>query len=297
MTAPSVDILLCTFRRPEVAQTLASLGALKIPEGMQVRVVVADNDETPSAEARVRAAEAALPGPLIYLHAPARNISIARNACLDAATADWIAFLDDDEVADPDWLAELHAKASETGADGLFGPALAEYGPDAPDWMQARDYHSNIPERRGGHVETGYTCNAFLRWAGTPWQNERFEIARGRSGGEDTEFFFRLGRLGAQFEICDTAIVREPVAKSRLSFSWLLGRKFRTGQSYAAAAVTPAARLKLALAALAKAGICGLAALAFLPARSRRNYWALRGVFHLGVCAGCLSLRQAEHYG
>ncbi|MEO1681227.1 MAG: glycosyltransferase family 2 protein [Pseudomonadota bacterium] len=297
MTATRIDILLCTFRRPEVARTLASLGALTIPEGVAVRVIVSDNDDTPSAEARVTEAAATLSFPLLYLHAPARNISIARNACLDAATAAWVAFLDDDEFADPAWLTELYARAAQTGADGLFGPALAEYGSDAPTWMRGRDYHSNIPERRGDRVETGHTCNAFLRWAGTPWQYERFALDRGRSGGEDTEFFFRLGRLGAQFEICDTAIVTEPVAESRLSFRWLRDRKFRMGQSYAAAATTPAARLTLGLSALAKAGICGLAVLAYLPLQARRNFWALRGALHVGVCAGCLSLRQAEHYG
>lgn len=297
MTTRSVDVLVCTFRREEVTQALASLGAQILPEGTVLRVVVADNDETPSAEARVQQAAAALPCPVAYVHAPARNISIARNACLDAANADWVAFLDDDEEADPDWLATLFARAEETGADGIFGPAIAEYPPEAPEWMSRQDYHSNIPERRGDTVETGYTCNALLRWKGTRWQGERFDLARGRSGGEDTEFFFRLRQLGARYEIADTATVREPVAPGRMSFGWLRRRKFRMGQSYAASATTRAERLKLGLTALAKAGICGAAALAFLPVEERRNYWMLRGALHAGVCAGCLSLRQAELYG
>jgi succinoglycan biosynthesis protein ExoM len=292
-----VDVLVCTFRREEVGQALASLGAQILPEGTTMGIVVADNDETPSAQARVTQAAAALPCPVTYVHAPARNISIARNACLEATDADWVAFFDDDEEADPDWLATLFRRAEETGADGVFGPALADYPPEAPGWIRSQDYHSNTPERRGDTVETGYTCNALLRWSGTRWQDERFDLARGRSGGEDTEFFFRLRRLGARYEIADTAIVREPVAPERMSFDWLRRRKFRMGQSYAASAATPGARLKLGLSALGKAGICGAAALAFLPFEARRNFWALRGAMHVGVCAGCLSLRQAELYG
>jgi succinoglycan biosynthesis protein ExoM len=297
MTDRSVDVLVCTFRRDEVGRALASLGAQDLPAGTRLRIVVADNDETPSAEARVREAAATLPCPVTYVHAPARNISIARNACLDAAQAEWVAFLDDDEEAEPAWLAALFERAETTGADGIFGPAIAEYPPAAPDWMRSQDYHSNIPERRGDLVETGYTCNALLRWKGSRWQDERFDLARGRSGGEDTEFFFRLRRLGARYEIAEQAIVREPVVPGRMSFAWLRRRKFRMGQSYAAAAASPGARLKLGLAALGKAGICGAAALAFLPLEARRNFWALRGALHAGVCAGCLSLRQAELYG
>lgn len=297
MSARRVDVLLCTFRRPEVTEALASLGRLDLPEGVALRIVVADNDEAPSAEARVTAAAAALPCPVSYLHAPARNISIARNAGLEAADADWVAFMDDDEAADPGWLAALLAEAERSGADGVFGPALSDYPPEAPEWMRRQDHHSNVPERRGGVVETGHTCNALLRWQGAPWQGQRFDLGRGRSGGEDTEFFFRLHRMGARFEIAQEAIVREPVAPERLSFRWLRRRKFRMGQSYAASAPGGAARLKLGLSALGKATVCGLAALAFLPSADRRNFWALRGALHAGVCSGCLSLKQAELYG
>jgi hypothetical protein len=50
----------------------------------------------------------------LYVHAPARNISIARNACLDAADAPLIAFIDDDETAtgEHDDLWGIHAAAS-----------------------------------------------------------------------------------------------------------------------------------------------------------------------------------------
>ena len=291
----NIDVLMCTFRRDEVAQTLASLGAQVLPEGVQMRVIVADNDDTPSARARVAAVD--LPCPVTYVHAPARNISIARNACLDAATGDWVAFIDDDEVARPDWLAQLLGAAQRLGSDGIFGPAMAEYGPEAPDWMRAQDHHSNIPERRSGVVETGHTCNALLRWGDVPWRDARFDLARGQSGGEDTEFFFRLGQLGARFEICMDAIVTEPVAPKRLTLDWLLRRKFRMGQSYAASAPGTAARAKLFATALGKAVICGGGALAFAFNADRRRFWALRGAMHLGVCAGCLSLRQPQIYG
>lgn len=298
MSAPApihVDVLMCTFRRTEVAQSLASLDRQILPDGVTMRVIVADNDETPSAKERVEAHPMSCP--VHYVHAPARNISIARNACLDNATADWVAFIDDDEEAHPDWLASLLRTAKSSGVDGVFGPAIAEYGAEAPDWMREQDHHSNIPERRAGVVQTGHTCNALLRWGDVPWREARFDLQRGRSGGEDTEFFFRLGQMGATFEIDMDAIVTEPVAPKRLTLGWLFRRKFRMGQSYAASAPGLGGRIKLFLSACGKAAICGLAALAFTFSPEKRRYWALRGALHLGVCAGCLSMKQPEIYG
>ena len=115
-----VDVCVCTFQRPSVADLLASLAKVELPQGWRMRVIVADNDDTPSAKERVERgfAEHGLHGR--YVHAPARNISIARNACLDAASAPFAAFVDDDETVRPDWLARLIARAEEEKAGGGF---------------------------------------------------------------------------------------------------------------------------------------------------------------------------------
>ncbi|MEM7709294.1 MAG: glycosyltransferase family 2 protein [Pseudomonadota bacterium] len=289
-----VAVTLCTFRRPEVAETLRSLDRQVLPDDVSMRIIVADNDETPSGRAAVEGTGLAVE----YVHAPARNISIARNAGLEAAgNADWIAFLDDDEIAPPDWLTLLLARAKEMGADAVFGPAVAQYGPETPDWMRDLDLHSNRPERRGGTVMTGHTCNALLRWAGTDWTTQRFDLARGTSGGEDTAFFFAIHRMGARFEVCDAAEVHERVEPKRLSLGWLARRKFRSGQSYAASETSATGRLRLAATAAGKTVICGAGALLTAPAATRRNFWLLRGAMHLGVIAGCLKMRQPVIYG
>lgn len=294
-TPAQVDVLMCTFRRAEVAETLASLDAQVLPEGVRLRIIVADNDETPSAEARVKDAAAGMQTPVHYVHAPARNISIARNACLDAATGDWVAFIDDDETAPENWIANLLTAVE--GHDGAFGAAIALYPDDAPQWMADQNVHSNIPERRGDTVETGHTCNALLRWKDTPWTAERFDLSRGKTGGEDTEFFFRIRNHGATFTLADHAPVTEAVAPSRMRLGWLLQRKYRQGQSYAVAGASTAARVKLALMAVVKVLVCLIAGIAFVWNENRRMFWLLRGAMHVGVISGCLSLKQPEIYG
>ena len=83
----TIDICVCTYRRPSIEDTLRSLDRQTLPDGVSARAIVIDNDETPSARDRVEAVAANLSMPVKYIHAPANNISIARNAGLDAATA------------------------------------------------------------------------------------------------------------------------------------------------------------------------------------------------------------------
>ncbi len=280
----AVDVCLCTFRRPAVTAALASVEAQDLPPGVALRVIVADNDETPTSAERVAGAAAGMRHEVTYLHAPARNISVARNACLDRADAPFVAFLDDDEVAAPDWIARLLACLE--GADVVFGPAVARYPAGTPAWITANDFHSNRPVSRGGTVETGHTCNVMLRFAGTPAATARFDTALGRSGGEDTDFFFRLHRQGMRLAICEAAVVHEDVVPARLRLRWLAERRFAEGRHYGHAA--GGGRARRFLGSLAKIGYSGLRALGAAGDRPRLAFWGLRAVFHAGVCSGCI---------
>lgn len=293
-----IDLCICTFRRPHITETMASVAAAEIPPGATLRLVIVDNDETPTAQERVADTATKIDLPVDYVHAPGANISIARNAALDAARqADWVAFLDDDETVEPHWLTALVARQAETGADAVFGHARALYDDIAPSWMVEGDFHSQYVRPRGDEIETGHTCNVLMRLRDTPWAEERFDLARGRSGGEDTEFFFRLREMGARYAIAEDSIALETVPPERATLSWLLHRRFRIGQSYAAVAQTGMARIRLFCSAAVKAAYCGLRAALALFSPGARAFWMIRGTMHAGVCAGCLRLRQATLYG
>lgn len=288
MTA--VDICICTFRRDSVADAIRSAAAQILPEGHDLRIVVADNDEVPSALARVKSVETVVP--LVYLHAPARNISVARNACLDAARDGWIAFLDDDETAPPDWLAKLLACAASEGADAVFGPSRAIYPAGTADWITVNDFHSNLPQRRGTAVETGHSCNTLFR---SPPVSLRFDPALGRSGGEDTDFFFRLNRAGRKLAICEQAEVTETVSPRRLSLRWLAERRMAEGQHYATGSGKP--RPALVVGSLAKAAVSAACALPYAANRPKLAFWTMRTLFHLGVIRGAVRPSHRVAYG
>ncbi len=295
---PRIDVCVCAYRRPHISDTLHSIAAQVGIRREDVRVIVADNDETPTAAAVASEVAARFGLDLAYVHAPARNISVARNACLAAATADWIAFIDDDETAEPAWLAALVAEAQRGGWDAVLGPVRAVYESEAPTWMRDGDFHSTQPVWVKGEIQTGYGGNVLIRRALVEAARLRFDEKFGRTGGEDLDFFYRLRDAGGRIGFAEDALVREPVPAGRAAMSWLLRRNFRAGQSHGARLALGRGRVARLIGvglALAKASACaGLAATRLTTAR--RNRALLRLALHWGVARRLMGAHEIELY-
>jgi len=290
----SIDVCVCTYGRSLALARL--IESLAVQRGApRFRVLIADNHETAVEAASIEHLSRVHALELRHVHAPSGNISIARNACLDHARAPFIAFIDDDEIASPDWLARLAAAIEQH--DVVFAPVRAQYAADAPGWLRSGDFHSKTPAQpRPGVCNTGHTANVLIRrrCIGT----HRFDPALGRSGGEDTVFFALLKRDGARLHVELSAPVFEPVDQARASLRWLMLRAYGSGQAHArmmrvtrmpVGRVVAGAALKLLYCVLAGMLTCWSAL------RWRRN--ALRASLHLGVLSGLLGTRSLELYG
>ena len=301
MTAAStISICVCTYRRAHIVKTLASLSHQIAVSGFRLEIVVADNDDEPTAKQPIIDAARSCPFPIRYVHSPAGNISIARNACLDAAAGDFCAFIDDDELATPQWLTELIGTATTSGAAVVLGPVRAVYGAEAPGWMRSGDFHSTFPVTVNGTIRTGYTCNVLLDRRNGPLRQLRFDLARGRSGGEDTDFFTRYHQAGGEIAYAPNAWVTEPVTLPRARFSWLSRRRFRMGQTHGNLIAAGQGRLgvlkELALAG-AKACYCFVMTALTMAFATRSRHNALRGMLHVGVISGLLGVQEIVQYG
>ncbi|MBD9496865.1 glycosyltransferase family 2 protein [Ensifer sp. ENS01] len=295
-----IDIAVCTFRRPELAETLHSLALITVPADVAIRIIVADNDVTPSAEALVNQMRPTMPCEILYVHCPASNISIARNACLDNSTGHYLAFVDDDETVSRTWLVQLLDTALTTGADVVLGPVRAEYTLSAPNWMRRGDFHSTRPVWVDGEIRTGYTCNVLIDLTRPVVFNRRFNLALGQTGGEDTEFFRHMHADGGRLAYAPDALVFEPVPEKRARLAWLAKRRFRSGQTHGRLLSEPGqagGRVAEIVRATAKSGYCAIASLLLFGWPVARSRYALRAIMHAGVVSGLIGVRELQQYG
>ena len=290
----AVTIGVCTFQRPELFAALASFEALKGAERYDLRVLVVDNDETDAIRASVEAFAREYPFPLRYVHAPARNISIARNAVLDGVETPWLLFIDDDELADPDWLEQIMADAQ--AHEAIIGACEASYDASLPGWLSRCDFHSN---RITGRVENAYTSNALLRISFVREHGLRFRTELGRTGGEDTIFFHELARAGGRIAYRPQAIVHEPVTPARASMAWVKTRKFRAGQTHGLVTreFEPSQYRTLFFTAGAKALLSALMSVVTVPGSDASRQWWARAHLHMGAVRYRLSPTIHEEYG
>jgi succinoglycan biosynthesis protein ExoM len=297
-----VNICICTFRRPHLAKTLESLASLNISHDTKVSVIIADNDETPSAEAQIKEISKTYRYPISYVHAPARNISIARNACIEASKAKYVAFIDDDEIADPNWLNEMITVQTRSQTDVVLGLMQSQYPTNCPQWIKDEDMHSSKPAWVNGKIVTGYTSNVLFVRTAPPIDGLRFDPNLGQSGGEDTLFFSTIHKRGGLISYAPRAVITEDVTPERLSLFWLLKRYFRAGQTHGLLLIdSNKINIKFyfvqILAAASKVFYCGIMALGNFMFGKRGQYWLIRGALHVGVIARLSGIAELTQYG
>lgn len=279
-----VDVGIASIGRATLLRTLGSLVACKCPPGVAMRVVVADDSGTN--EVATLLGESPVSYAAVHIvPCGMRNIAAARNACLDAADAEYLIFVDDDEWVAADWLEQMLAQARACHVDAIFGRVVSIFPDQTPKWMSTAAFVRD-DGNHGHRVASGRTGNTLLRLATVRRLGLRFREEFGQTGGEDTDFFTRFGAAGAVMVVSTQAVVYESVPPSRATVSYLRLRYIGSGQSYAAQTVT---RLSLAdrglfyLSAFFKALISltfAVAAVGFR--RDVAAKFALKGCMNLG---------------
>lgn len=295
-----ITIAICTYKRAEIQQTLASIANQVLPEDVYIRVIVADNDVEPTMRQLIEETAKSIGIKLTYIHAPSRNISIARNACLINCETQWLVFIDDDETASNMWLSELYKTALNENADVVLGPVISVYPSNAPNWIVKCDFHSTKPVFVNGVIETGYTGNTLLKLSSEFFENEMFNLSLGKSGGEDTDYLSRAFKKGAKLAFAENAIVHEPVPSERATLNWLIKRKFRVGQTYALTLFNATSSkifiAQLMFKAFSKFTFCLIMMVLFCLHPVKRYNWLLRGCLHFGVVTKLFGVKNIELY-
>ncbi|MEU1039729.1 glycosyltransferase family 2 protein [Streptomyces sp. NPDC005551] len=245
MSEPAVSVVVCVYtedRWEDILAAVASVRAQSLP-ALETLLVVDHN--TPLME-RLSGEYKETEGVRVLANAGPRGLSAGRNTGIAAARGEVIAFLDDDAVAERDWLrhfAEGYADPRVMAVGGRTVPIWASgrrpgWFPEEFDWVVGCTYRGLPPGRvRVRNVLGG---NASFR-------RTAFDVAGGFATGigrdgdrrplgcEETELCIRLTRArpDAVLLIDDRAVIHHRVPAAREHFAYFRARTYAEGLSKA----------------------------------------------------------------
>ena len=220
-----------TYRRPEMLRECLDSLVPQLTQGVELLVV--DNDPAASAQPTVEGYGRA---DIRYVHEPKPGVVQARNRAVRDSAGDYLAFIDDDEVARPGWIDAL-LRHVEMGVAASFGMVVPRYlGEVAPglqgllddlytrDLRQAQD--ADVSDR-WIHVGTG---NSLFHKTRCFLEAEAFSARLNGTGGEDVWLVRSLVERGLKLHWNPAAIVEEQIPADRSTLAYVSSRKFRHGQ-------------------------------------------------------------------
>ncbi len=226
----TVSVLIPTFRRPlGLARAIASvMGQTRLPD----EIVVVDNDPEGSGRELVEDLARDARAPLVYVHEPRPGVSHARNTGFARATGRFIAQLDDDEGARPEWLESLLATREGLDTPVVFGPVtpLATGAGPIVTAMLERLYARTGPDSDAERTRDWGCGNSLLDRSCLTLPDPVFDPRTNETGGEDDVLFVQLREKGVRFGWSARAEVIEFVEGNRVHWKHLLARSFAYGQ-------------------------------------------------------------------
>ena len=227
-------IIVCvpTFKRPQyLKKNLESLIKQKFEQKFEILVI--DNDNNKSGKPSVN--ECVNDKVEINYHIEKnKGISSVRNKCIFLCIqkkADYLIFIDDDEVADKYWLHNLFLVEKKYNAKIVGGPVLCNFEGSVSKTIK-NTFFIRDRKKTGVKLKNCATGNVLINMEIFKLiKNQRFDSFFNTIGGGDTVFFNNLKSHNIDMVWADEAITYEFISMKRSQLKHCLLRSFYRGNS------------------------------------------------------------------
>jgi len=241
VTTVSVSVVICAHTERRWDDTLAAVGSVRAQtHAAKELIVVVDHNR--SLYERLKSA---LPDATVVENREHQGLSGGKNTGIAMASGQVVAFLDDDAVADANWLKFMIDSYGEPGVVGVGGLTLPNWDTQRPSWFPEEfDWvigctYIGMPTQRepvrnllGGNAS--FRREVFEKVGG-------FKSGIGRAQGkrplgcEETEFCIRLNQQlpGAVLLFDNRATIWHRVGAERSRFGYYRSRCYAEGLSKA----------------------------------------------------------------
>ncbi len=236
--SPELVYAVCTWNRAgRLPRLLRAMRAQSCPIPFEVLVV--DNNSTDETRAVVERIAAEQGGaPVRYVLEPEQGIVPARNRAIGealSAGAEYLVFIDDDELPEPGLLEAAHDALAREGAACVGGRVKVDLPSGAPKWLD-RELRGFLAEVDYGDTPRWISNRSMPLWTANIGyatslfredEDLRFDARYSRrgdevGGGEDAVMFWTLLERGARIRYRPDMVVRHEVDPARLRRRYFL---------------------------------------------------------------------------
>lgn len=237
-SAALFTVIICTHAINRYDDTLDSINSVlaQSHNAIEIIVVVDRNMEVFN---RLRDAYNSIPSVSVMFNDECPGLSGSRNLGIKRANGEFIAFLDDDAVADRHWLSSLLESYKDERVIGCGGPILPLWVsgkthriPEEFYWVMGCTYKGFRNEKRS--IRSNFGSNmSFRKYA---FDNDGFNVNLGivdsKGVGEELEFSLRLLKKNPDCIILHVpeSIVRHKIFEYRKSIKHLFSRSIQYGE-------------------------------------------------------------------
>lgn len=229
-----ISVVICTYNRAQYLQeAMESLYQQTLSKDRYEVIIVNNNSTDGTKELCEQYIAGHGNARFLYFLETRQGASFARNTGAAHAKGSLLCFMDDDAVADKDYLEKIvHFFAQHPDAGGLGGRIIPRYIPEEPKWMS--HYVSSLV----GHFHYNesvciFAANKYPLESNMIIRKADFDAIGGfntalpgvmgtlRIGGEGKDFFFRLKALGRTIYYDPSIRVQHVVETAKLTREYM----------------------------------------------------------------------------
>ena len=228
-----LSLAICTYNRSALLNRVLDSLTNQTPPDVELEILIVDNGSTDKTRDVVNARQL-LDSRIRYVVEQEAGIAHARNRAMAEARGEYLAFIDDDAWAEPEWLLNLLAPLQTVTPrpDCVVGPVSLVWEGKRPDWFPAR-FESLLCRYEMGNSARFLDADGYLLTTNSLFHREtllklggmRTDLGHKRKaliGGEDNDIFNRLIANGHSVYYQPQARVNHPVPKERQTRRFLL---------------------------------------------------------------------------
>lgn len=225
------------------------------------------------------------------------GLSASRNIGVKLCRGDIIAFIDDDAIADDDWVKNIRHAVQEYDADIVGGPVLPLFLSKVPEWFDIKQFGACI----GINQKDIIGCNIAIKrsvFEKIGYFNENLGRKYGKLlSGEETEFIQRAKHAKMKIHFIPSAIVYHIIYPHKLTLYYLLKRIWWEGVTqykHYISSLESSFSVNILKTLLKKMGNITLSMLRILFIPQNKRKWLLALILHMGFIFATIIYRKVK---